>query len=364
MAISEQPAKPQGFWLRLWNIVMFKSTEIDLRRLLKTAGLFILLGTFFYTAEVVLDDHKWPGVHIAQHLSVAFWVASFSIVGIEINAKRRAREELDRFIREFEKFKGAVSENVFEAVIGRVVPGQIVEEVKELLRSAFIKTECEYTIRFVRRYDDMPDGYCVLRRDLRFKVNNLSAHPATFPIRSSHTVDENIGETVWKGRPFHLELWVDNVQKKPGEFLKDKKGFDLEYFVELNSKDSASIFLLSEEPMRIEANRTFYSQNSSVDALAVSIENECRDLIGEIEVQMHHPGRGEVIHERPDRHTLRRAFFPGQGFEVSWKRISPQTDKDSGELLEEVPRGEEADRTAAEHSQKTVRESPQGNLPL
>jgi hypothetical protein len=119
--------------------------------------------------------------------------------------------------------------------------------------------------------------------------------------------------------------------------------------------------------MRIEANRNFYSQGSPVDALAVSIENECRELFENIEVQMHHPGKGTVIHEQPDRYRLLRAFFPGQGFEVSWKKIgTSEANEASGKRPEEVPHVHAASRAAEPQSPKPRPKNSggQGDLPL
>lgn len=322
--------------------------------------LFYLVEFYFHSS-----DHLHPHLaDIAQHLTVAFAVGLVSIVGIEINARRRADQELVRlrnefaeaklhadrqlelfkeesdqyrkhaeqqlslFREEFDHYREQVAKDVFNAVLGRVVDESLVREVKYLLGMPFMKSECQYIIRFLKPYGEMSKDYCILRRDLNFVVKNISEKPIEFPVHSSYTTDEDLDAVGWT-RPIHLKLSVGGKSIPVEEFLKDP--FTLSYGVELKAQESVNIFLRAEEPMSIEASRSFYTQNTPVSGIEVVIENNYPEAIGEVSVKMHHPGWDQADSDIDrSRYSLGRAFLPGQGFEVIWKKANLQIEKAQG----------------------------------
>jgi hypothetical protein len=302
------------------------TAELGWRDLIGLSSLYLLLSAFSYLASFYLGStgHKeWSG--IADHLSIAFFVALALLIGLEHNAKKRAYRELTRHLEELSRYREKVDQDVFEAVLGRVVPEAIAEEVKQTLRIPVIKSDCEYVITLHEPEQPMPPGYAVLRRDLRFRVTNLLQQPINFPVLSYYACDEDLASAAWQGRPFHVALEVDGnpIAPKPAG---DEKGFVLDHTVPLAPRGSAEIFLRGEEPIRIDAGRSSYVQSTPVDALTVSIQNRL-PLAMEVEVQMHHPAWKEVSHDKNlDRYVLKRAFLPGQGFEVSWKKKAARED--------------------------------------
>lgn len=290
--------------------------------------LCIIIAGVFYLLDFWAKANGYKTwAEIFHHLSTAFIVALVSIVGIEINAKRRAERELARFVAEFESYRKLISENVFEAVLGRIVPEQLTQEIHEILRIPFVKLSTQYIIRFSKPYPGMSADYCVVRRDLSFKVKNVTAEPQVFQVRSAYTSDENLKSANWGERPFHLALIVNRKPVPPEMFLTEDKHV-MDYPVKLAPRKEARIFIRSEEPMRLEANRSFYYQSTPVDGLEVIIDNSHQEVIKEIEVQMHHPGRQGVLHESyRNRYILRRAFLPGQGFEAIWRKTEEVQNK-------------------------------------
>jgi hypothetical protein len=239
--------------------------------------------------------------------------------------REQAEQELHRLAEEFTPYQERIARDVFEAVLGRLVNEGLVDEIKQLLQVPFMKTKCHYTIRFMKPYDEMSTGWCVLRRDMSFVVTNIGQETRDFTVRSSYTSDEDFASAGWGERPVHLGLSVNGEDIPVERFLTDERGYELAYSVRLEAHQSARIFLRGEEPMRVEASRSYYQQGTPADALDVLIENNYSEAIGPIEVQMHHPGRSQMEYDRHREHySLRRAFIPGQGFEVIWKRVQTQ----------------------------------------
>jgi len=336
-AVGQQnlPAKPKLGWLSRRKAATPSavsqpraSQSIGLGRmsLFVSAGLCLLLAALLYLLKYYppTKEHEVL-VEVAQHLSVAFVVACVSIIGIEYNARRRAERELNRFVAEFYSYRERVSKDVFEAVLGRIVQEAITEEVKEILRNPFMKTNCQYTIRFMKHPKD--PQLCLLRRDLSFEVKNISEAEEIFPVRSTYTCDEDLPDEAWMGRPYHLTLTVNGEDIRAEEYLKDERGLSMSYDVPLPPHSPSSqedptttVFIRGEEPMRIIGNRSSYVQSTPMDGLEVIIENNFPEAIREVLVNLYHPGKMDADLHR-DRYVLRRALLPGQGFEVVWKVV-------------------------------------------
>ena len=87
----------------------------------------------------------------------------------------------------------------------------------------------------------------------------------------------------------------------------------------MGPRESKEITLHGEEPSPLSAARNSYLQATPVIGIEVEIINEYREKIGDAEVQMNHPAAGEARPNGIGRYNLRRAFLPGQGFQVIWK---------------------------------------------
>jgi len=334
-----------------------RSSGLGKKIFMKSAVWFGFIGLALYGVEVFLEHSERTGAHLAQHLSIAFLVAAVSIVGIEFNARKRMQQELEQFQERFAQFEREVKNDrkifnqdfeeykkqaeealqglqteftkveerisdILAEVLRRLVNQALVNEIKYVLGIPFSKTECEYTLRFQPPHDGMNSDWCVLQRDLAFTVTNIGQEPKIFPVRSSFTTDKNFATAGWSSRPVHLKLTVNGSDIPPAKYLREE-GFVLDYPVLLQPQESAHIFLRGEEPIRIEPNRSFYQQSTPADALDISIQNYFPEAIGSIDVQMHHPGRDFIDRNQDQgRFSLKRAFMPGQGFEVIWKRTT------------------------------------------
>lgn len=303
-------------------------------------------SVLFYLAEFYFNSKEHQNAHlhdISQHLTIAFAVGLVSIVGIEINARRRAEQELaetreefqqvvtsiaknfedykilaatqlNEFRVTFEQYRDNLGKDVFKAVLGQVIDKSLAREVHNLLTVPYIKSRCQYVIRFKKPYPGMTPGYCILSRDLSFEVKNVTENEEIFLVYSSYATDEDLARTGFGEREIHKKLTVNGHQ--PENWRQDR--FTIHYKVPLPPGGKASISINSEEPIQKRANRSFYSQSTPTDGLEVVIDNDYPEGIGAITVRMHHPGQA-VVDFDGSHYSLRRAFFPGQGFEVVWK---------------------------------------------
>jgi len=235
--------------------------------------------------------------------------------------------------REVRQFIDLFSKDAFQAVLERIVPEAVFLEIRNILNSEVIRSDCEYKITFKKPYPGMPAGYFVIQRALSFKVRNLLNRSAIFPVRSSYSGDEDPTSAAWLGRHYHLDLSVNNqkitIEKDKNLFLREGVTV-LDEPVRLAPQGEAEIFLRSEEPCRIEAGRNSYIQGTPLIGIEVDVRNEYPEEIGASEVQMNHPAASEMICDQFGRYILKRAFLPGQGFQVLWKKKREESTAQSG----------------------------------
>jgi hypothetical protein len=184
---SPQTSEPKRRWWQVW-----RKGEGETIALLASAFFYLFLAGVFYLIKFYLEKTARDGADLAQHVSLAFFVAFVSILGIENNAKQRAERELQKVIQRFDDYRKQVSEDVLKAVLGLVIQSHLRAEIMAIFRIPFIKTKCQYTFRFLSPGRALPEGYCIVQRDLEFVVTNVSEAPQQFPVRSSYASDEDL----------------------------------------------------------------------------------------------------------------------------------------------------------------------------
>lgn len=272
------------------------------------------------TLNKLLGDEALPEQQVDESFE-KWWPDLENILGA-IPPEPGASSLLDRQIeaQAMEAFMTLLSRGM-AATLERFVPRDLFTEISDILTKDWYRADCTYTFIFERSDPWVPSSYFTLRRSLSFKVTNLTNRTVFFPVRSSYSGDEDLSLEWLKGWSFFDQLLIDNqeIKVEPGRNLfEDGRHAVLEHLVELQPQESARIFLAGKEPCRISAARTYYTQGSSVIGVKVRMENEFVEGVEIVGVQMHHPHSEEMTRDG-DCFELRRAFLPGQGFEIIWK---------------------------------------------
>src|SRR4051812_5210267 len=102
-------------------------------------SLFICLGLasfcFWQQHELAAAGHNvWS--ELCLHVGVSFVVAATIIAVIELKAQRLAERETIRF-------RNQVSRDVFKALLGQIVPAEVVQEINNILHSEIIRRDCK-----------------------------------------------------------------------------------------------------------------------------------------------------------------------------------------------------------------------------
>ncbi len=195
----------------------------------------------------------------------------------------------------------------------------LADEINNVLHTDFVRSDCKYRVIFKPPDPGMPQGYFVIRRELRYIVTNLLNRKTTFVARSAHSEDIDLVAAGWENRNFHLQLMIDDKQVAlvPGKnlFVEPRNFTRLEHEISLEPWESRSISLHGEEPCRVSTGRNTYLQATPVLGIEVEVWNDYKGVIGTWDIHMNHPGADEVRANGIGRFVLSRAFLPGQGFQ-------------------------------------------------
>lgn len=301
---EEREAPHFSVWRPLFWLLLLAAAGFYLRVVLRTGSWIIGKPD-----KEVLSD-------IALHVAIAFLVAAILGVAWEYHAKRLTHRETNRF-------RELVSRDVFRALLGRIVPPLIVNEINDVLHSEIARDNCKYRIIFKKPYPGMAPDYFVIRREVSYTVKNLLNYHITYVVRSMHSGDVDLTAPGLKGR-FHLHLYVDEKDvplEEGANLFVDANGFTrLEERVKLGPQEEKRITLHGEEPCLVSAGRNTYLHSTPVCGIEVEVLNESAKGLARWEVQMNHPARNEARLDNMGSYRLDRAFLPGQGFQVIWSR--------------------------------------------
>jgi hypothetical protein len=137
---------------------------------------------------------------ISGHLAEAFILAGVMILSVEgltrYMAGREQIKDTQRVSQQFHMQANRVSANVWNAIFARLVPEQIATEIKRILKSDVCRIRPQYTVILTREpYENVPAGYIVVRRQLYYRLLNLTGGEVIYPITIkvlSHTGSFNI----------------------------------------------------------------------------------------------------------------------------------------------------------------------------
>jgi hypothetical protein len=260
------------------------------------------------------------------HISISFVVAIIIIVTVELYSASRTR-------REILEYRDSIAHEVWTALSGRLVPSEIVDEIRGILKADVVKEDARYVLTFMR-HDGMPSDTIVLQRKLTYILRNVTGRRVIHTIRSTiHSVRPDVQcqekssgakMTLPRHREFKIDGRVVDLVEGLTLFRNARNQLrDLRFGIELGRKhDSAEIFFLTEEPVPISGDNT-YMQTVPVTGLTVSIENKIDDLIKVREVDLAHPNYQEFVAGPDGVFRYPGGILPGQSFTIAWEQIRP-----------------------------------------
>jgi hypothetical protein len=280
---------------------------------LTLTSIICLLGfvVFFFPHSYIAEHY--PKQHFLEQFlhegSIAFMIAGILTATLEHTARRRAA-------RESQEYAQSIGEDVFKEILHHLVPPEVFTEIDRLFKIKFIRRNCKYTITFTDK--DTPPGLIAVLRELSFDVQNLSQEEIVFPIRSAYSGHPEITATK---KEFHLQLKIEQepiLDLEP--YIKQDASFIyLDYPLSIEPGDTVKVYMKGGELYATQPGSSSYIQGSVCDGLEVRIVNECRNKIKEVDLLMHHPApKKEIVSNTKQDYSLKRAFLPGQGFEIRW----------------------------------------------
>jgi hypothetical protein len=209
-------------------------------------------------------------------------------------------------------YREQVAKDVFGAVLKRMIPDPLFDELVSLMRSEVVKLDCLYSITLKKPKADLPPGLMLVERKTTFTVQNLASYETEYLLRSEG--------------PVHLELKVNDktVPLEEGKTVRRERrnGNDvmiLEYRIPLKAHGKVSVYLAGLETKPIEADANNYIQGTAVLGLTIIVRNEYPERIMSTDVEMIHPGRALLRLDELGLYHFERAILPGQGFQITWR---------------------------------------------
>lgn len=260
----------------------------------------------------VLEDSQEERGHrdLALHLAIALIVAIFIIITVELSTRQELKRETDLY-------REALGREVWSAITGRMVPPEIGREIEGILKADAVRLNVEYVLTF-KRYQELAANFVVLRRDLSYRVMNVTNSTVKWKVRS--IIESEFPRMTFRDGdksgsvPRHISLMIDGENHLRGNPLEN-----VEETIVLPKGKGAEVFVSSEEPARIpgENSYTFLTPGTAFRLTIVSAE--VSDLITNLKVLFNHPNRDEITLRVDGSYRYEGGFLPGQGFVVQWK---------------------------------------------
>jgi hypothetical protein len=264
-----------------------------------------------------------------EHLAEALLLAGMMILTVEgltrFIASKEVWENSNNLTKEIVKQADRVSENVWKAIFQRMVPAPVAIEVEKLLRSDVCRIRPQYTLVLSRfDYTDIPEGFVVSRRQLIYRLFNLTGEPLerVLPLRVYDSVPESEltkRDSTKVKLPRILEV---SVNKAPVQ-INENQRTSLDYVVELPkmSSESEALEIYSEVESLCRLNdRALYLQTMPCCDLELFVFNDVEDLI---EIQRENvyvsAGAGRLRMRTKNSWVCDGGLLPGSALSVMWK---------------------------------------------
>lgn len=273
---------------------------------------------------LVAELATWEAVsfwqRLKQHLALAILITVILVVTVEWHTRAEIR-------REVQAYREQVGRDVWSAISGRLVQEPISREIDRILKQDVVRDECAYTLTLMC-YDGMPEDLIVIRRELTYKLHNLT-HQEDYSSAVRSYIQSAVGDiqcTDPEGNsiiaPGHRKLYVRGQQISMDKCLSKEDKRKLEYQVELPKeyRDFVEVYMDSDEVVDLTGGNTYVFMRPTID-LEVTVRNEIPDRVSVTTLIMHHP-RSQEFRRRPDGvWEFKGGILPGQGFAIQWQEV-------------------------------------------
>jgi hypothetical protein len=270
----------------------------------------------------------------SEHLAEALLLAGMMIVTVEgltrYIASKEVWENSSALSTEIRRQADRVSENVWNAIFQRLVPTQIATEVKKVLKEDICRIRPEYTVTLTRgNYVDIPEGYIVVRRQLYYRLYNLTGGQVenTIPLR---VYDPNGDRelTTTTGSKVKLPRICELKVNKVAVPITEAKRVALDHTVKLPKMEAESeaLEVFSEvEGLALLNDRALFSQSAPCYDLELSIVNEIPELVKIREDNVYLSTAEDRLYQKTaNRWTCEGGLLTGSALSISWRAVPPQ----------------------------------------
>jgi hypothetical protein len=271
-------------------------------------------------------NHQWP-----EHLAEALFLAGIMIFTVEGVTKYIASKEVwessNELSQEIKDQADRIVQNVWAAIFQRLLPPPLAAEVEKILKGDVCRIRPEYTVTLTKGgYTDVPEGFIVVRRQLYYRLKNLSGKELTttiplhlFDPLGDRKVTKQDGSTVLLPRICELKVSRTSVP------ISDAERTSLVHQIKLPKmdEDSDAVEIYSEvESLSLLNDRALYSQTAPCYDLELCVVNQIPDLVRVQENNVYlSSGEKRLYQKTPDRWACEGGLLTGTALSLSWAAV-------------------------------------------
>jgi len=262
------------------------------------------------------NDHKAAIYELLVHASIGLIVAALVIALVEFRVRNLNRKEI-------EEYRNAVSENVWKAVSGKLVPPEVVHQIERALSFETARVDAWYTFDFT----DAPTlkgmtntNLLLVRRKQMYSLHKLDPRD---------TVNHRIGSSFDNAAAF--EDTAGNKYPRFTNFYVNEKPVTLENTGAIGhdqpvGDDPVSVVIESEEIYPADSCQYYIEGSPIVGLTVVATTSGCPKLkVRDVCLTLpRNSKRTELRPRRPNQVAgeweYAGAVLPGQGFSIEWTR--------------------------------------------
>jgi len=266
-----------------------------------------------YTAQ---HDRKTFLRGAIRHVSLAFFVAGLLILFVDSQAKRTARQDLKRHLKQ-------VTENVFVGVADRLIGGETTNEIASVLREDFAKENCGFQITLSSTPEGETSDRVVTLIENWYSIRNLGGRRIIYPfevdIRGYAPGKARIGGQE-VSLPEFTRIKINQQEIPLKDIVTPETPFRIEREVPLpeDPNTRVEIFFALRLLCRTRHTEVFYSDHV-VEKSSMNVINQVPTIVGRCTASVLHPAHKEVRNPAKNRWEFQRSLLPGQGWYVEWE---------------------------------------------